>query len=84
MQETFTKIALSATIQLHGELLADDAFAGFDGSKEQFDRLYAEVYVIVRDELWNGAKEDQVVETFHAYQEEIASGDREVDWYLYQ
>ena len=75
--------ALTACFQLHGELLNDEFFAGYEGTKEQFDELYKGVYKIVSEELPNGAEVDQVIETFYAYEDEIAKGLRELDWYLY-
>ena len=83
MKNNFENTALTACFQLHNELLKDDFFAGYDGSKEQFDDLYAQVYKIVSEELWDGAEIDQVIETFYTYEDEIAQGLREVDWFLY-
>ena len=83
MKTNFEKTALAACCQLHGELLNDEFFAGYEGTKEQFDNLYEQVYKIVSQELWDGAEVDQVVETFYTYETEIAQGLREVDWHLY-
>ena len=83
MKTNFEKLAIQATFQLHNELLVDDFFAGYEGSKENFDDLYNQVYKIVSQELWDGAEVDQVVETFYTYETEIAQGLREVDWHLY-
>jgi hypothetical protein len=74
--------ALTATIQLHGELLGEACYAGYDGTKDDFDTLYAEVYVICRDELPDDADVEYVCETFHDYQLEQMNGDREIGWYL--
>lgn len=79
----YEQTALLACLQLHKELLEDGGFAGYDGSKKAFDRLYEEVYAIVKEELWDGAEAEQVVETFLQYQAEVAVGVREADWYLY-
>jgi hypothetical protein len=76
------QLALQASFVLNGQLLNDCNYAGYEGDKESFDRLYAEVYVICRDELPDDADVDQVVEMFHDYQLEIMDGLREVDWYL--
>ena len=78
----FDTKALEATIALHKELLTDDAFDGYEGTKDDFDNLYKEVYVIVRDELPDEADIVQVCETFYDYQLEITNGDREVCWHL--
>lgn len=76
-------VALSAACQLHPELLADDGFAGYDGTKAQFDSLYQELFVIARDEVSLEIEPvDQVISTFFDYQLEIVDGQREVDWYL--
>ena len=83
MKTNFENTALTACFQLHNELLDDEFFAGYDGSKEQFDSLYQNIYKIVSEELWEGAEVDQVVETFYTYETEIAQGLREVDWFLY-
>ena len=73
---------LTATIQLHGEMLNDCCYAGYDGTKDDFDTLYAEVYVICRDELPDDATVEYVCETFHDYALEQMNGDREIGWYL--
>ena len=74
--------ALAASIQLHGELLNDCCYAGYDGDKEAFDSLYAEVLVICRDELPDDASVAFVCETFHDYAFEQMNGEREIGWYL--
>ncbi len=74
--------ALSAAFQLHGELLNDCCYAGYDGDKEAFDRLYDEVFVICRDELPDDASVAYVCETFHDYALEQMNGHREIGWYL--
>jgi hypothetical protein len=76
-------VALTAACRLHGELLADDGFAGYDGTKGAFDLLYSELFVIARDEIsLEISPVEQVVETFYQYQLEIGEGQREIDWYL--
>lgn len=74
--------ALRACFTLNEQLLNDCNYAGYEGTKEDFDRLYNEVYVICRDELPDEADLDQVIEMFHDYQLEQMDGVREVDWYL--
>jgi hypothetical protein len=75
--------ALKATCLLHTELLDDQGFAGYDGTKEAFDRLYSELFVIARDEVSLEVEAvSQVIDTFFDYQLEIRRGQREVDWYL--
>jgi hypothetical protein len=74
--------ALRASFQLHGELLTDCCYNGYEGDKEDFDTLYAEVLVICRDELPDDADVDYVCETFHDYQLEQMNGHREIGWYL--
>ena len=76
-------IALTAACELHGELLADQGFAGYDGTKDAFDRLYSELFVIARDEVSLEVEPvSQVVETFYQYQLEICESQRAFDWYL--
>lgn len=79
---TFQQKALAASFLLHDQLLDDCNYAGYEGTKEDFDRLYAEVFVICRDELPDDANVDYVIETFHDYQLEQMDGIREVGWYL--
>ncbi len=74
--------ALRASFQLHSELLDEACYAGYDGDKESFDRLFQEVFVICRDELPDDADVDYVCETFHDYQLEQMNGHREIGWYL--
>lgn len=76
-------VALTAACQIHSEIVGDDAFAGYDGTKEAFDRLYKELFVIARDEVSLEIDPvDQVISTFFDYLVEIEAGQREVDWYL--
>jgi hypothetical protein len=74
--------ALETCFKLHKELLEDECFAGYEGSKVDFDNLYHEVYIIVRDELPDDADVEQIAETFYDYQFEIVNGDRDAGWYL--
>ena len=73
---------LRACVVLNEQLLNDCNYAGYEGDKESFDRLFNEVFVICRDELPDDAAVDYIVETFHDYQLEIMEGHREIDWYL--
>jgi hypothetical protein len=82
MKNDLLSKALGATIVLHGQMLNDCNYAGYDGTKDDFDNLYAEVYIICRDELPDEADIEQVVETFHDYQLEQMEGVREIGWYL--
>ena len=79
------KLALEAAFKLHFDLSDpnDNSFCGYEGSKENFDRLYKELYVIARDEVSLEVDPiDQICETFHEYQTEICVGYRDADWYL--
>jgi hypothetical protein len=78
----FSQKALEACFVLHQQLLTEACYAGYDGTKDDFDVLYAEVYIICRDELPDEADVNQVVETFHDYQLETMDGQREIGWYL--
>jgi hypothetical protein len=74
--------ALTASFVLHEQMLTDCNYAGYDGDKFAFVRLYCEVLVICRDELPDDADCDQIIETFHEYMLEQMNGERDVDWYL--
>jgi hypothetical protein len=75
-------VALTAACQLHADLLYSEAFAGYDGSKLQFDLLYRELFIIARDEVSLEIQPvEQVIETFYDYQEEISAGERDFDWF---
>ena len=77
-------VVLTTACRLHGELLADEGFAGYDGSKDQFDRLYAELLVIARNEIHPDLlDEENLVETFYSFQAAIAAGDADADWFEY-
>lgn len=82
-QLAYSQTALEATIAIHNSIKDDEFFAGYNGDIDAFNTLHAEVYAIVRYELFDGAEVDQVVETFYLYQTEIENGEREVDWYSY-
>lgn len=76
-------VALQAACDLHKDLLADEGFAGYNGTKEQFDNLYRELFIIARDEVSLEVEPVlQVIETFYEYQTEISAGERDWDWYL--
>jgi len=81
------QLALDATFKIHSELLrANDAFDNYDGTKEQFDRLYREVFIIARDEVSLEVEPiesiTEIAETFYRYQLEIAQGYRDCCWFL--
>lgn len=77
-------VALSAACILHPELLQDESFAGYDGTKAQFDNLYRQLFVIARDEVSLEVDPiNMVIETFYVYQTEIVDGVRDPEWYLY-
>jgi hypothetical protein len=76
-------VALTAACQMHGKLLNDDLFMGYDGTKDSFDALYRELFIIARDEVSLEIEPvDQVIETWYDYQYEIMEGYREPCWYL--
>ena len=76
-------LALSASFRLHSEILGDENFLGYEGTKEQFDDLYDELYVIARDEVSLEIDPiDQIIETWYAYSNEVCEGDRDPQWYL--
>lgn len=76
-------VALTAACQLHSVLVSDQNFVGYDGTKEQFDSLYKELFVIARDEVSLEIEPvEQVTETWYQYQAEISEGDRDFDWFL--
>ena len=77
-------VALTAACQLHSQLLNDDdGFVGYDGTKDQFDLLFRELFVIARDEVSLEIDPvNQVTETFWDYQTEISFGQRDSDWFL--
>lgn len=73
--------AMAATIQLHSEMLNDDAFAGYEGDIDGFNQLYKQVHSLARYELFDGATVDQIVETFYCYLNDVANGDRHMDYF---
>ena len=79
-------IALEATILLHADLLSNDGFAGYDGTKEAFDSLYEELLAIANERgvllFISENPVDSVTDTFYEYHEAICQGEREVDWYM--
>lgn len=75
--------ALKACFALNNDLLSSDAAWGYSGSKEDFDRLFKEVYAIVWMEGIDPGSLDEVCDAFWDIQLEVMNGDRAVDWYLY-
>ena len=78
----FQQKALSASIVLHQQLLTDCCYDGYEGTKDDFDNLYKEVYAIARYELPDEADIEQIENTFHEYQLEQMTGERDVCWFL--
>jgi hypothetical protein len=74
--------ALRASFELHVQMLNECCYAGYDGDKKAFDRLFDEVYAITKDEVPDDADVEYIIETFHEYQLEQMNGEREVGWYL--
>jgi hypothetical protein len=82
INQTPEAVALTAACRLHSELLNDDGFFGYDGTKHQFDLLFQELFVIARDEVSLEIDPiDQVVETWYEYQMEIVAGERDCCWW---
>lgn len=82
---TLQQKALAASFLLHEQMLNDCCYAGYEGNKEDFDRLYDEVLVIARDEFpvyKTDITVGEVVEMFHEYQLEQMDGVRDIGWYL--
>jgi len=76
-------VALTAACKLHKEILGDECFLGYDGTKEQFDLLFKELFVIARDEVSLEIEPvTQVVETWYDFQTEMSAGQRDCDWFL--
>ena len=81
----FQIVALNTACLMHSELLADEGFAGYDGSKDQFDRLFEELSVIARDEIHPDLLDEENLEaTFYVFQEAVAAGDADADWFEYR
>ncbi len=78
-------VALSAAIELHSTMLHDDAWVGYCGTKEGFDNLYQELFVVARDHVSSESDNpvEDVVNTFFQFQNEIEQAEREVDWFLH-
>jgi hypothetical protein len=76
------QLALKAAFDLNQDLLTSDAAWGYSGSKEDFDRIYQECFVIARDEIGPDKFIDEILDTFWDIQLEIMNGNRAVDWYL--
>jgi hypothetical protein len=74
------QIALRTATLLNDQLLDDDGFCGYDGSKDDFDHLYLECRAIAKTLIYPSL--DMILDTFWEIQNEIGEGQREVDWYL--
>jgi len=74
--------ALKASFALNNDLLTDNAAWGYDGSKEDFDRLFKEVLAIAWMEGVDPNSLDEICDTFWDVQLEVMNGERDCDWYL--
>lgn len=70
-------VALTATIILHEEVLHDDQYPAYNGTKEAFDNLYQELFAIALDKPCCSS----VVLTWYRYQDEIRHGKRIPNWH---
>ena len=80
--ELYQDKALRAAFQLHDELTTTDAAWGYNATKKDFDRVYAECFAIAKDELPDTADIQEVCDTFWDYQLEQMNGVREIGWWL--
>lgn len=74
--------ALKACFALNNDLLTDNAAWGYNGSKEDFDRLFQEVHAIAWMEGVDPNSLDEICDTFWEVQLEVMNDERDVDWYL--
>lgn len=79
---------MAAAIDIHQEIVNDDNFAGYGGTKNDFDKLYRELNKILFHEISDCSpspawKLERTIETWWDFQGEIARGEREADWYRY-
>lgn len=76
-------VALNAAVRLHPELLRNGGFPAYNGTKEAFDTLYKELFVISYGEVSLEVEPvDTVIQTWYDYQQEIHFGARMADWFL--
>ena len=81
---TEQQLAITAAAQLHGKMLTDDAFMGYDGTIEQFDDLVQQCYYIAREEVSLEVEPvTQIVDQFYNNQFSIMAGELNVDYWMY-
>jgi hypothetical protein len=82
-ETSLQNLVLESAFRLHSEILGDESFCGYEGTKEQFDDLYDELYVIARDEVSLEVDPvNQIIDVWCTYQNEVCVGDRDPQWYL--
>jgi hypothetical protein len=74
------QIALRAAFALNADLINNEAFCGYCGSKAEFDNLYLECLRLAQAARYPSL--DLILDAYWSVQEEICAGDRAVDWYL--
>ena len=80
---TEQQLAITAAAQLHGKMLTDDAFMGYDGTIEQFEDLVQQCYYIAREEVSLEVEPvEQIVDAFYQFNYEIMAGERDVTYWM--
>jgi len=77
---TIEQISLRAAFALNGDLINDEAFCGYCGSKAEFDNLYLECLAIAK--IVGYPSIDMILDLYWEIQNEICEGETAVDWYL--
>ena len=68
------QIALRAAFAVNNTMLADEAWWGYDGSKDSFDQVYLECRAIAQNEVYPSL--EMICETFWEVQNGVFEGKR--------
>ena len=82
LTETTSQLALKAALQLHADMVDNDAFCGYDADVEAFTRLAEECLFIIEDQLIHDADLEDVIYQYYLNQTDIGEGLLDVDYYL--
>ena len=75
---------LESAFALHDLIKDDDAFCGYESTKEQFDELYAQVVWLVNNVIHPDClDQENVIESWQDMQLGVINGEVETDWHRY-
>ena len=84
MKETYEQFVLESAFALHDLIKDDEAFCGYESTKEQFDDLYDQVVWLTNNVIHPDCLTlENVIESWQDMQLGVMNGEVETDWHRY-